>query len=93
MEQQKQTDLVIVDGPSADGADAQILAAKIDAVLLVIQVGRTRVKSAQATLRRFRLIGAEVVGVVINQGVQNPTVNKNLLSWIKMKSGKKGEEL
>ena len=93
LELQKQTDLVIVDGPSADVADAQILAAKMDAILLVVQAGHTRADSAQATLRRFRLIGAEVVGVVLNQGGQHPIVMMQLLSWIKMKSGKKGEKL
>jgi succinoglycan biosynthesis transport protein ExoP len=68
LELQNQVDLVIVDGPSADVADAQILASKTDAVLLVIQAGHTSIETAQATLRRVRLIGTQVVGVVLNQG-------------------------
>jgi capsular exopolysaccharide synthesis family protein len=90
---QQQADLVIVDSPPADIADAQILAAKMNAVLLVIQAGHTRLETAQATLRRFRLIDARVVGVVLNQRAQRPNVKKQPLSWIKMKSGKKGKGL
>jgi succinoglycan biosynthesis transport protein ExoP len=63
---QRHADLVIVDGPRADAADTQILASKMKAVLLAIRSGHTRSDSAQATLRRFQLIGARVTGAVLN---------------------------
>ena len=93
MELQNQVDLVIVDSPSADVADAQVLAAKMDAVLLVIQAGHTRLETAQASLRRFRLIVAGMVGVVLNQEAQRPIIKVQPLSWMKVKSRKKGEDL
>jgi len=93
LELQNQVDLVIVDSPSADVADAQVLAAKMDAVLLVIQAGHTRLETAQASLRRFRLIVAGMVGVVLNQEAQRPIIKVQPLSWMKVKSRKKGEDL
>ncbi|MFH2040715.1 MAG: hypothetical protein ABIJ65_14890, partial [Chloroflexota bacterium] len=58
-------DIVIVNSPSVDSADAQILPSKMDSVILVIQLGRTQVKSAQATLRHFQLLGVSITGVVL----------------------------
>lgn len=63
---QKQSELVIVDSPSAEVADTQILASKMNAVLLVITSDHTRVDLAKATLRRFQLMGAKVIGAVLN---------------------------
>jgi capsular exopolysaccharide synthesis family protein len=68
-------DLVIVDSPPADVANAQILASKMDAVLLAISAGHTRVNSAQATLRRFKLNGVRVVGAVLNCTLQSWKIN------------------
>jgi Mrp family chromosome partitioning ATPase len=70
-ELQKQADLVIVDGPSAEVADAQILASKVNMILLVIRSGHTQLDSAQTTLRRFQLIGARVAGAVLNRTMQH----------------------
>ncbi|MBV5267902.1 MAG: hypothetical protein JZU67_05255, partial [Burkholderiaceae bacterium] len=86
---QQQADLVIVDSPPADVADAQILASKMDAVLLAIRVGHTRVESAQATVRRFQLIGARVAGAVLNHTIQHQKINKQLLTWLKTITAKK----
>jgi protein-tyrosine kinase len=72
------TDLVIVDGPPADVANAQILASKMDAVLLAISAGHTHVNSAQATLRRFRLNGVKVAGAVFDSTLQPWKINKQL---------------
>ena len=63
---QESADLVIVDAPPADVADTQVLASKVDAVLLVIKSGKTRIDAAESTLRRFQLIGVKVLGVVMN---------------------------
>lgn len=83
---QQYAELVIVDGPPADVADAQILASKMNMVLLVIVSGHTHIDSAQATLRRFQLIGARVAGAVLNQ-----TMNKQVLPLAKIKSHKEKE--
>jgi capsular exopolysaccharide synthesis family protein len=88
---QKQADLVIVDSPSADTADAQILASKVDAVFLAIRAGHTRADAAQATLRRFQLIGARVAGAVLNRTKQYGKVNKQILTRFKIKLPKKEE--
>jgi len=85
-ELKRSADLVIVDGPPANVADAQILASKMDAVLLTIRSGRTRIDSAQATLRRFQLIGARVTGAVLNGTIQNQKgAAAQLLTWLKAK--------
>lgn len=64
---QNEADLVIVDGPPVDTADAQILACYMNAVILAIRLGHTRIDSAQASLKRFQLIGATIIGVVLNR--------------------------
>jgi capsular exopolysaccharide synthesis family protein len=81
----KLADLVIVDSPPADVADAQILASKMDAILLAIKAGHTRVDSAQATLKRFQLIDARVAGAVLNRTTQSRKINKQILAWFKIK--------
>jgi protein-tyrosine kinase len=63
----KLADLVIVNGPSAEVADAQILASKTDGVLLIAELGVTQVESALAARKRFQLIKAEMIGVVLNK--------------------------
>jgi polysaccharide biosynthesis transport protein len=88
-ELREQADLLIVDGPSADVADALILAAEVNAVLLAVSSGGTHVETARTTLRRFQLIGANVVGAVLTQDTKHRTVKRRLLSWIKLKSEKK----
>lgn len=76
----ERADLLIVDAPPANVADALILAAEVNAVLLAVNVGGTRVETAQTTLRRFQLIGANVVGAVLIQHAQRRTVRRQLLS-------------
>jgi len=88
-ELQKKADLVIVDSPSADTADAQILASKMNAVLLVVESGHTHIASVQNTLRRFQLIGSGVTGVVLNRAVQNWKINTQFLTWLKTRSALK----
>lgn len=85
----ERADLLIVDAPSADVADALILAAEVNAVLLAVNAGGTHVEIARTTLRRFQLIGANIVGAVLIQHAQGQTVRRKLLSWIKLKSKKK----
>jgi len=74
----KHADLVIIDSPAAGVADTQILASKMDAVLLEIRAGHTRLDSAQVALKRFKLIGAKVVGAVSVRTVPHWNIDKQL---------------
>ena len=61
------TDVVIIDGPPLIVADAMILASKVDGVLMVVRPGHTRESLAKAAMEHIRLVGAKVVGVVLNR--------------------------
>ena len=61
------TDVVIIDGPPFIVADAMILASKVDGVLMVVRPGHTRESLAKAAMEHIRLVGAKVVGVVLNR--------------------------
>jgi capsular exopolysaccharide synthesis family protein len=60
-------DVVIIDGPPFIVADAMILASKVDGVLLVVRPGHTRQSLAKASVEHIKLVGARVVGVVLNR--------------------------
>ncbi len=60
-------DIVIIDGPPMFVPDAMILASKADGVLLVVRPGHTRISLAKATMEHIKLVGARVVGVVLNR--------------------------
>jgi tyrosine-protein kinase len=60
-------DVVIIDGPPFFVADAMILASKVDGVLLVVRPGHTRRSLAKAFMEDVKLVGARVVGVVLNR--------------------------
>jgi polysaccharide biosynthesis transport protein len=60
-------DIVVIDTPPSLVADAQILAGKVDAVLLVVQPGKTQADVAQSCLELFRNAEARVIGVVMNR--------------------------
>lgn len=45
--------MVVIDSPPSLVADAQVLAAKVDAVLFVIQPGVTHVEAARSSLKSF----------------------------------------
>jgi capsular exopolysaccharide synthesis family protein len=64
----RQTDVVIFDSPPvmAD-ADATILAARVDGVLLVIDSGSTRRGPAQRGKEALEAVGARLTGVVLNR--------------------------
>jgi capsular exopolysaccharide synthesis family protein len=64
-------DLVVIDSPPSLVADAQVLAAKVDAVLFVIQPGATRAEVARSSLETLKRAGARVVGVVLNRIPRN----------------------
>jgi polysaccharide biosynthesis transport protein len=60
-------DVVIIDGPPFFVTDAMILASKVDRVLLVVRPGHTRRSLAKASMEQIKLVGAKVVGVVLNR--------------------------
>jgi capsular exopolysaccharide synthesis family protein len=64
-------DMIVIDTPPSLVADAQVLAAKVDAVLFVIQPGVTRAEVARSALETFKRAGARVVGVVLNRIPRN----------------------
>lgn len=68
---QEQADIVILDCPPALVTDAQVLAAKVDGILLVIQPGKTRADAVKSALDQFNRAGTKVVGVVLNRIPKN----------------------
>jgi capsular exopolysaccharide synthesis family protein len=60
-------DVVVLDTPPVlAAADAEILAAQADAVLVVIRAGQTERQSAHYAVQQLRAIGARIVGSVLN---------------------------
>ena len=60
-------DVVLVDTPPALAVtDAAVLAPTVDGVLLVIRPGKTRTSALRQTLEQMRHVGANVIGVVLN---------------------------
>ena len=60
-------DLVVIDSPPSIVADAQVLAAKVDAILLVIQPGKTQKGLIKATIEILKRANARIIGVVVNR--------------------------
>jgi Mrp family chromosome partitioning ATPase len=59
-------DILVIDSPPSIVADAQVLAAKADAVLLVIRPGKTIKEATKATVEILRRANARIIGVVMN---------------------------
>jgi capsular exopolysaccharide synthesis family protein len=60
-------DVIVIDGPPFFVADTMVLASKVDGVLMVIRPSHTRRSLAQAAMEHIKLVGARVVGVVLNR--------------------------
>ncbi len=60
-------EVIVIDTPPCFVADAQALANKVDAVVLVIRPGHTHRDSALAALEQFNQVGAKVAGVVLSR--------------------------
>ncbi len=60
-------DMVIIDSPPSLLADASVLAARADGVLLVIQSNKTQLNAATAMINQLKRVGANVVGVALNR--------------------------
>jgi succinoglycan biosynthesis transport protein ExoP len=60
-------DLVLIDSsPAAVVTDSVVLSEKVDAVLLVIEPGKTELPSAEYAVEALRRAGANIIGVVFN---------------------------
>jgi len=64
-------DVVVMDSPPSMVADAQILSAKVDGVILVVYPSHTQVDAALATVEQMKRTGARILGVVLNRIPQN----------------------
>ncbi len=64
-------EVVILDSPPCIMADTQILAAKVDGVLLIVLPGRTHTEAALAAVEQMKRAGARLVGVVFNRIPKN----------------------
>jgi non-specific protein-tyrosine kinase len=63
----EQADVVVLDSPPVMVVtDAAVLAPRVDAVLLVIRPGVTRLAPTRHTVEQLRLGGANILGVVLN---------------------------
>ena len=60
-------DVVVIDGPPLFVTDAMILASKVSGVLMVVRPGHTRQSLAKTAMEHIKLVGARVVGVVLNR--------------------------
>lgn len=60
-------DMVVIDSPPFLLADASVLAARSDGVLLVIQSNKTQMNAALAMIEQLNRVGARVVGVALNR--------------------------
>ncbi len=61
-----QNDVVILDGPPLTDANAQSIASIVDGVLLVIRAGQTNPEVARLIVSQLSWLGANVIGVVLN---------------------------
>ena len=60
-------DIIVVDSPPSVVADSQILSSKADAVLVVLQPGKTSKEAAKATGDLIKRAGGHIIGVVFNR--------------------------
>jgi capsular exopolysaccharide synthesis family protein len=64
-------DLVVIDGPPTLGlADAALLAAAVGNVMMVIESGKTRTRSARDSMERIASTGAHIVGVALTKSTE-----------------------
>jgi non-specific protein-tyrosine kinase len=64
-------DVIVIDSPPSLVADAQVLASKVDGVLLVVQPGKTHAGAARAIREQLDRAGARIIGVVFNRIPRN----------------------
>jgi polysaccharide biosynthesis transport protein len=60
-------DVIVVDSPPSLVADYQVLATKMDGVILVVQPGFTHIDAAVGMLEQLKQVSARTLGVVLNK--------------------------
>jgi len=64
----KEYDLVLIDTPPLlSVTDASALAPAMDAVIMVVKPGVTKLSALQQALEQLRAVGAHVLGIVLNE--------------------------
>ena len=62
-----QVDMVVFDSPPLTAVtDAAVLSKKVDGVILVVESGKTKITAAQHAVKQLQRVGANILGVVIN---------------------------
>jgi Mrp family chromosome partitioning ATPase len=65
-------DHVIIDSPPVTAfADSTVIASMVDGVLMVVQNGRNSHEAVRESGRLLRMVGARIVGVVLNRAEAN----------------------
>jgi succinoglycan biosynthesis transport protein ExoP len=64
-------DVVVLDSPPSMVADAQVLASKVDGVILIIHPAHTHADAALASVDQMKRAGARILGVVLNRIPRN----------------------
>lgn len=67
----QRADVIIFDGPPMMLADAQLVSALMDGVILVLQPGKSPSDEARSTLEQLKRSGANVLGAVFNRIPKN----------------------
>ncbi|MCE9644880.1 MAG: polysaccharide biosynthesis tyrosine autokinase [Chloroflexi bacterium] len=67
LEASESVDVIVVDSPPSLVADFQVLATKLDGVLMVVQPGHTHADAAYAMMERLGRVDGSVLGVVLNK--------------------------
>lgn len=89
-------DIVIIDSPPLEVVtDAQILSTKVDGTILVLKAGQTKISSVKEAKSLLNRVGANIMGVVINQVSKNKKKYSNYYGTDKkvIIQGKKNEIL
>jgi Mrp family chromosome partitioning ATPase len=61
----------VIDSPPLFLPDASILLGKVDGVLLLLELGRTRKKNIKMAVEQINRSGAHIIGIVLNRTKQN----------------------
>jgi len=67
LEVQHQSDVIVFDSPPLNAVtDASVLSKMVDGVILVVKAETTKILAAQQALEQLQRVGANVIGVVLN---------------------------
>jgi non-specific protein-tyrosine kinase len=66
-EVKNQSDVIVFDSPPLNAVtDASVLSKLVDGVIVVVKAGSTKIIAAQQALEQLQRVGANVIGVVLN---------------------------